>query len=147
MRAVIQRVKKATVKILSTKEERSIGNGLLVFLAIKTDDTMEMIKWFANKIVNLRIFPDSENKMNLSVQDINGEIMVISNFTLYGDVSRGFRPNFMFSANPELAKNLYQQFVEYLRNNYPIPIVSGDFGEMMDIELVNDGPVTIIIDK
>jgi D-tyrosyl-tRNA(Tyr) deacylase len=147
MRAVIQRVKKATVKILSTKEERSIGNGLLVFLAIKTDDTMEMIKWFANKIVNLRIFPDSENKMNLSVRDINGEIMVISNFTLYGDVSRGFRPNFMFSANPELAKNLYQQFVEYLRNNYPIPIVSGDFGEMMDIELVNDGPVTIIIDK
>jgi D-tyrosyl-tRNA(Tyr) deacylase len=147
MRAVIQRVKKATVRILSTKEERSIGNGLLVFLAIKTDDTMEMIKWFANKIVNLRIFPDSENKMNLSVRDINGEIMVISNFTLYGDVSRGFRPNFMFSANPELAKNLYQQFVEYLRNNYPIPIVSGDFGEMMDIELVNDGPVTIIIDK
>lgn len=147
MRAVIQRVKKATVKILSTKEERSIGNGLLVFLAIKTDDTMEMIKWFANKIVNLRIFPDSENKMNLSVKDIKGEIMVISNFTLYGDVSRGFRPNFMFSANPELAKNLYQQFVEYLRNNYPIPIVSGKFGEMMDIELVNDGPVTIIIDK
>jgi len=147
MRAVIQRVKKATVRILSTKEERSIGNGLLVFLAIKTDDTMEMIKWFANKIVNLRIFPDSENKMNLSVKDIKGEIMVISNFTLYGDVSRGFRPNFMFSANPELAKNLYQQFVEYLRNNYPIPIVSGDFGEMMDIELVNDGPVTIIIDK
>jgi D-tyrosyl-tRNA(Tyr) deacylase len=147
MRAVIQRVKKATVRILSTKEERSIGNGLLVFLAIKTDDTMEMIKWFANKIVNLRIFPDSENKMNLSVQDIKGEIMVISNFTLYGDVSRGFRPNFMFSANPELAKNLYQQFVEYLRNNYPIPIVSGEFGEMMDIELVNDGPVTIIIDK
>jgi D-tyrosyl-tRNA(Tyr) deacylase len=147
MRAVIQRVKKTTVKILSTKEERSIGNGLLVFLAIKTDDTMEMIKWFANKIVNLRIFPDSENKMNLSVRDINGEIMVISNFTLYGDVSRGFRPNFMFSANPELAKNLYQQFVEYLRNNYPIPIVSGDFGEMMNIELVNDGPVTIIIDK
>jgi D-tyrosyl-tRNA(Tyr) deacylase len=147
MRAVIQRVKKATVRILSTKEERSIGNGLLVFLAIKTDDTMEMIKWFANKIVNLRIFPDSENKMNLSVRDINGEIMVISNFTLYGDVSRGFRPNFMFSANPELAKNLYQQFVEYLRNNYPIPIVSGKFGEMMDIELVNDGPVTIIIDK
>jgi D-tyrosyl-tRNA(Tyr) deacylase len=85
--------------------------------------------------------------MNLSVRDINGEIMVISNFTLYGDVSRGFRPNFMFSANPELAKNLYQQFVEYLRNNYPIPIVSGDFGEMMNIELVNDGPVTIIIDK
>ena len=147
MRAVIQRVKKATVRILSTKEERSIGNGLLVFLAIKTDDTMEMIKWFANKIVNLRIFPDSENKMNISVRDINGEIMVISNFTLYGDVSRGFRPNFMFSANPELAKNLYQQFVEYLRNNYPIPIVSGDFGEMMNIELVNDGPVTIIIDK
>jgi len=147
MRAVIQRVKKATVRILSTKEERSIGNGLLVFLAIKTDDTMEMIKWFANKIVNLRIFPDSENKMNLSVKDIKGEIMVISNFTLYGDVSRGFRPNFMFSANPELAKNLYQQFVEYLRNNYPIPIVSGEFGEMMDIELVNDGPVTIIIDK
>jgi D-tyrosyl-tRNA(Tyr) deacylase len=147
MRAVIQRVKKATVRILSTKEERSIGNGLLVFLAIKTDDTMEMIKWFANKIVNLRIFPDSENKMNLPVRDINGEIMVISNFTLYGDVSRGFRPNFMFSANPELAKNLYQQFVEYLRNNYPIPIVSGEFGEMMDIELVNDGPVTIIIDK
>jgi len=147
MRAVIQRVKKAKVKIINSNEERSIGNGLLVFLAIHSEDSYETIKWFANKIVNLRVFPDNANKMNLSVQDVKGKLMIISNFTLYGDVSRGFRPNFMFSANPEFAKTLYEQFVDYLQRNFQVPVVSGEFGAMMEIELTNDGPVTLIIDK
>ena len=147
MRAVIQRVKKAKVKIINSNEERSIGNGLLVFLAIHSEDSYETIKWFANKIVNLRVFPDNANKMNLSVKDVKGKLMIISNFTLYGDVSRGFRPNFMFSANPEFAKTLYEQFVDYLQRNFQVPVVSGEFGAMMEIELTNDGPVTLIIDK
>ncbi len=147
MRAVIQRVKKANVKIIPANETRSIEKGLLVFLAIKSDDTFEKIKWMANKIINLRIFPDDENKMNLSVKDINGEIMIISNFTLYGDVSRGFRPNFMYSASQDFAREYFQQFVEYVKLNYQAPVVSGEFGAMMEIELINDGPVTIIIEK
>lgn len=147
MRAVVQRVKKASVKIIPKNESRSIEKGLLVFLAIKNDDTYEKIKWLANKIINLRIFPDENNKMNLSVKDINGEIMIISNFTLYGDVSRGFRPNYMYSANQDFAREYYQKFLEFVKLNYQTPVVSGEFGAMMEIELINDGPVTIIIDK
>jgi len=147
MRAVIQRVKKASVTIASTNEIRSIKTGLVVFIAIKSEDSLNEIKWMANKILNLRIFPDELGKMNLSVLDIQGEILVISNFTLYGDVSRGFRPNFMYSAEPNYAKQIYLDFVSYLKNNTSIKVVTGEFGEMMDVELINDGPVTIIIDK
>jgi D-tyrosyl-tRNA(Tyr) deacylase len=85
--------------------------------------------------------------MNLSVLDIQGELLVVSNFTLYGDVSRGFRPNFMYSAEPNYAKQIYLDFVSYLKSNTSIKVVTGEFGEMMDVELINDGPVTIIIDK
>lgn len=147
MRVVVQRVKRASVKILSANEERSIGKGLVVFIAFKSTDTFDIIKWFTNKILNLRIFPDSEGKMNLSVTDVNGEILIISNFTLYGDVSRGFRPNFMFSAEPSLANKIYQDFVDYFKSSTKLNVVLGEFREMMDVELINDGPVTIIIDK
>jgi D-tyrosyl-tRNA(Tyr) deacylase len=147
MRAVIQRVKKASVTIATTNEIRSIKTGLVVFIAIKSEDSLNEIKWMANKILNLRIFPDALGKMNLSVLDIQGEILVVSNFTLYGDVSRGFRPNFMYSAEPNYAKQIYLDFVSYLKSNTSIKVVTGEFGEMMDIELINDGPVTIIIDK
>lgn len=147
MRAVIQRVKKASVKILSNGEIRSIGNGLLVFIAFKSSDGLEEIKWFTNKILNLRVFPDPNGKMNLSVKDIGGEIMIISNFTLYGDVTKGFRPNFMLSAEPHIANKIYNEFIDYFRSTAPLEVVAGEFREMMDIELINDGPVTIIIDK
>ena len=120
---------------------------LTVLLAVSPDDTFDTIKWMCNKIVNLRIFPDDENKMNRSVLDIGGEILIISNFTLYGDVKKGFRPNYMASAPQETASKIYSETVNYLRKNYPIKVEDGLFGAMMEIELTNDGPVTIIIDK
>lgn len=147
MIAVVQRVKQSSVTIRASNEKRSIGKGLLVFLAIKNNDNIETIKWFVNKIVNLRIFPDANDKMNLSVQNVGGEIMVVSNFTLYGDVMRGFRPNFTYSAPPEVAEPIYNLFIEQLKTATQHKIVTGEFGAMMDIELVNDGPVTIIIEK
>jgi D-tyrosyl-tRNA(Tyr) deacylase len=147
MIAVVQRVKQCSVVIRSSNEKRSIGKGLLVFLAIRDDDNIDTIRWFVNKIVNLRIFPDTNEKMNLSVQNVGGEIMVISNFTLYGDVTRGFRPNFTHSASPEVAEPIYNLFVEQLKIAMQNKVAAGEFGAMMDIELVNDGPVTIIIEK
>ncbi|MCX7879456.1 MAG: D-aminoacyl-tRNA deacylase [Ignavibacteria bacterium] len=146
MRAVIQRVKKASVKIPEKALERSIGKGLLVLLAIKNGDSFEDVKWLTNKILNLRIFPDSNDKMNISVQDYGGEILIVSNFTLYGDVNRGFRPSFTDSADPTTAKRLYETFVEHIKTISKVNISTGEFGEMMDVELINDGPVTIIID-
>lgn len=147
MIAVVQRVKQCSVTIRANNEKRSIGKGLLIFLAIKNDDNIETIKWFVNKIINLRIFPDVNDKMNLSVQNVGGEIMVVSNFTLYGDVMRGFRPNFTCSAPPEVAEPIYNLFVEQIKTSTQNKVVTGEFGAMMDIELVNDGPVTIIIEK
>ncbi|MFN3306588.1 MAG: D-aminoacyl-tRNA deacylase [Candidatus Kapaibacteriota bacterium] len=147
MRAVVQKVKSASVTILSSGEKRSIGPGLLVFLAIKPTDTLAEVHWFTNKILNLRIFPDQNGKMNLSVQDIKGEILIISNFTLYGDISRGFRPNFMYSAEPNFANKIYCEFVDHIRKMTTLNIVTGEFREMMEVQLINDGPVTVILDR
>lgn len=146
MKAVVQRVSEASVEI-DNKIISKINEGLLVLIAFRDEDDEQTIKWIANKIANLRIFPDDENKMNRSVLDIRGAILIISNFTIYGDVHKGFRPNFMLSARPELAENIYNRFVSFMKNNYDIQIESGVFGAMMDIHLVNDGPVTIIIEK
>jgi D-aminoacyl-tRNA deacylase len=146
MRAVIQRVKKAIVKVdgVITGE---IGDGLLAMIAIKVDDNLEEIKWFANKLVNLRVFSDVDGKMNLSVLDINGGILLISNFTVYGDVKKGFRPNFMKSASANISEPIYKNLVDFMRKNYPIKIANGIFGAMMDVDLINDGPVTLIIER
>lgn len=146
MKVVVQRVKKASVKI-NGQIKGEISAGLLVFVAFKEDDGIEQIKWFANKLANLRIFNDEEGKMNKSALDVNGEMLIISNFTLYGDVQRGFRPSFTDSAPANIAEPLYDEFVKYLKENYPLKIEDGVFGAMMDIELINDGPVTIIIEK
>ncbi|MCL5991713.1 MAG: D-aminoacyl-tRNA deacylase [Bacteroidetes bacterium] len=146
MRTVVQRVNRASVTI-DGKVTGEIGKGLLVFLAISNSDNSEIMRWMCNKLVNLRIFPDEEGKMNKSVLDTGGGILLISNFTLYGDASKGFRPSFIKSAPPEISKPLYESMVLYLKENYPLHIASGEFGAMMDIELVNDGPVTIIIEK
>ncbi len=146
MRAVIQRVKNSVLRINGIKFS-SIDQGLLVLLGIASTDNNETIRWMANKIAHLRIFPDENEKMNLSVLDIKGDIMIISNFTLYGDVQRGFRPSFTDAAPPNIAEKIYLQFLDYMRNNYNIKIAQGIFGAMMDIEFINYGPVTIIIEK
>ncbi|ROL61322.1 D-tyrosyl-tRNA(Tyr) deacylase [Bacteroidetes/Chlorobi group bacterium ChocPot_Mid] len=146
MRAVIQKVKFAKVRVDDIIISE-ISTGLLVLLAVAENDDFSVIKWIANKIINLRIFPDSDDRMNKSVLDINGEIMIISNFTVYGDVHKGFRPNFMKSASADISKPMYLQLVNYLKDIFPNKVADGIFGAMMDIELVNDGPVTVIIEK
>jgi D-tyrosyl-tRNA(Tyr) deacylase len=146
MRAVVQRVKQAKCTI-EGKVAGEIGNGMVVLLAITHSDSHDTIKWMCNKLVNLRIFPDEENKMNKSIIDAGGGILLVSNFTLYGDTQKGFRPSFIQSAPPEIAIPVYNEMVDYLKSNYHINIATGEFGAMMDIELINDGPVTIIVEK
>ncbi|MDD5290829.1 MAG: D-aminoacyl-tRNA deacylase [Patescibacteria group bacterium] len=144
MRAVIQRAKEAEVKV-GGKIIGKISKGLLVLLAIHQDDTEDKIEKLATKIINLRIFADKADKMNLSVKDVKGEILVVSQFTLYGDTSKGNRPSFIESAKPEKAVPYYEKFVEKIKNN-GIKTETGEFGAMMEVSLINDGPVTIIID-
>ena len=144
MRAVIQRVKNAEVKI-DGKIVGKIGKGLLVLLAVHQDDTEDKIERLATKIINLRIFADEEDKMNLSVKDVGGEILVVSQFTLYGDISKGNRPSFIESAKPDKAVPYYEKFVEKIKVS-GLKTATGEFGAMMEVGLVNDGPVTIIID-
>ncbi len=146
MRSVVQKVSKANVKI-EGKIVGEIGIGLTVFVAVSKQDDYKIMEWMCNKIANLRVFLDEENKMNKSVIDINGSLLLISNFTLYGDVRKGFRPNFMKSAKPDFSEPMYDKMIEHFRNNFPVIVESGKFGAMMDVELVNDGPVTIIIEK
>lgn len=146
MKAIVQRVKFAKC-IIDGKIHSEIKNGILVLLGITHSDNMESIKWFSNKIANLRIFIDDNGKMNQSVSDINGGIMIISNFTLYGDAKKGFRPSYIDAAPPEISEPIYNDFVKYMQDNYNLNIVSGVFGAMMDLEFINSGPVTVIIEK
>lgn len=147
MKAVVQRVSKCKVNISNDNSTASIQKGLLVLLAISKNDSIDKARWMANKIINLRIFPDNNGKMNFSVMDIKGEIMIVSNFTLYGDVQRGYRPSFTDSASPEIANPIYREFIKIIRNLSGLKVETGKFGSMMKIELTNDGPVTIIIEK
>lgn len=146
MKTVIQRVKRASVSI-ENREISSIGPGLLILAGIHQDDNREIMEWVAGKIMNLRIFPDGEGKMNRSVMDTNGELLVVSQFTLYGNVQKGTRPSFIESAKPDVAEPLYDEMVSYLRGHSDLVVKEGRFGAMMDVSLVNDGPVTIIIEK
>jgi len=146
MRAVIQRVSEASVTVDGIITG-AIRHGLLVLLGIHTNDSDEQVKWMADKIIRLRIFHDEHQKMNRSVQDVNGGILVVSQFTLYGDVRKGTRPSFIESASPELAEKLYDDFVRYLKSSSNLKIETGIFAAMMDVKLTNDGPVTIILDK
>ena len=145
MKVVIQRVKESKVEIENNIFSK-INKGLLVLVGFSNEDNKEKIEWMANKIIGLRIFSDENNKMNLSVKDINGEILIVSNFTLYGELAKGYRPSFSDAANPEIAIPLYDYFVKFI-SNFGIPIKTGIFGAMMDIHLINDGPVTIILEK
>lgn len=146
MRAVIQRVSKASVTI-GGKIKEEIQSGLLVLLGIEENDTGKDIEWLVKKIIQLRIFSDADGKMNLSVQDINGDILVISQFTLFASTKKGNRPSFLRSAKPDIAIPLYEQFLSELQHQLNKELYSGEFGADMKVELINDGPVTIIIDS
>ncbi|PIR95101.1 D-tyrosyl-tRNA(Tyr) deacylase [Candidatus Falkowbacteria bacterium CG10_big_fil_rev_8_21_14_0_10_37_6] len=145
MRVVIQRVKKASVTI-NKKVVGQINDGLLVLFAVQVDDLLKDVDWLVKKIARLRIFTDSDGKLNKSITDINGSVLVVSQFTLYGDCSKGNRPSFTKSAPPEKAKEYYEKFVEQLRS-LNIKTETGRFREHMKVELINDGPTTIILDS
>ena len=146
MRAVVQRVKEAFVEV-DGKVVGKIGKGLLVLLGVGKDDTEEDLKWTADKVVNLRIFQDENGKMNLSLLDVGGELLVVSQFTLYGDARKGKRPSFTNAAPPEMGKEMYEKFVKYIEEKYGLDVQTGEFGAMMDVHLVNWGPVTILLDS
>ncbi|MGI5913547.1 MAG: D-aminoacyl-tRNA deacylase [Bacteroidales bacterium] len=146
MRVVVQRVKEASVTV-GTNVLSSIQKGLLVLVGIEENDNEEDAKWIAKKIYNLRIFDDDAGVMNLSVVEIGGDILVVSQFTLHASTKKGNRPSYIKAAKPEKAILLYNCFVESLSNLMEKPIPTGKFGAMMEINLVNSGPVTIIIDS
>ncbi len=145
MRAVIQRVTEASVTVENALVG-AIGPGLLVLLGVAEGDGEAEVRWLAHKTANLRIFSDAEGKMNLSVQDIGGAILVISQFTLHGDIRRGFRPSFTKAALPQIAAPLIELYCATLRDQH-LPVETGVFGAHMQVTLVNDGPVTIILEK
>jgi D-tyrosyl-tRNA(Tyr) deacylase len=145
MRAVIQRVNRASVTV-EGKVVGEIGKGLVVLLGVARDDTEQHAEYLSEKIAALRIFDDGEGKMNLSVKDVGGALLVISQFTLYGDVRRGLRPSWIEAAPPEVAEPLYDFFVQLTRQNVG-RVATGSFRAHMQVELVNDGPVTIMLDS
>lgn len=146
MRLVIQKVSRAKVTV-DDRITGAISQGLLVLLGIHHEDSAEDMEWLIKKLTQLRIFADAEGKMNLSVQDVGGGILVVSQFTLFADCKKGNRPSFIRSAKPDIAIPLYEAFLAQLRSKFSGPVETGEFGAMMDVELVNDGPVTIILDS
>jgi D-aminoacyl-tRNA deacylase len=144
MRAVVQRVRRAAV-VIDGETVAAIARGLLILLGVAPDDSPDEARWLADKLAGLRIFKDEADKMNLSVADVGGSLLVVSQFTLYGDCRKGRRPSFLGAAAPEIAVPLYETFVKALRS-LGLPVETGRFGAMMQVELVNDGPVTLILD-
>lgn len=145
MRAVVQRVKQAGVSV-EGKEVSRIQKGHLVLLGVGQGDTREDLEYLAEKIVNLRVFEDAQGKMNLSLKEINGQVLVVSQFTLYGDCRKGRRPSFTSAAAPETAEAFYEEFCKIL-SQQGVPVEKGVFGAHMEIDLINDGPVTLILDS
>jgi D-tyrosyl-tRNA(Tyr) deacylase len=145
MRAVIQRVRRASVTINGTVHGE-IGRGMVVLLGIHGNDRLTDLQWLAEKVVNLRIFDDQQGKMNLSLADIAGAMLIISQFTLYGDCRKGRRPGFSSAAAPDIAEPLYRRFIEEIKNKQ-VKVASGIFQAVMDVELVNEGPVTLLLDS
>ena len=146
MRVVIQRVSKASVSI-DGNEFTGIGKGLMILLGIEHEDTSEDIEWICNKIIKLRIFEDKNEVMNLSISDVRGEAMVVSQFTLHASTRKGNRPSYIRAARPDTAIPIYEEFISTLSHKLGRQVKTGEFGAMMDISLVNQGPVTILIDS
>ncbi len=146
MRLLIQRVKKAQVTV-NEQICGQIGPGMLLFLGIHKDDTPPQISWLLKKLLALRIFADSQDKMNLDIRQTQGDILVVSQFTLYGSCTNGNRPEFTEAALPEPAFLLYEKFVQELSQSFGKPVQTGIFGALMQVELVNDGPVTFLLEK
>lgn len=146
MRVVVQRVKNASVSI-QNQVKSDIGSGLLILLGIEESDNDEDVEWLCGKIARLRVFNDGDGIMNLSVADIGGELLVVSQFTLHASTRKGNRPSYIRAARPEVAIPLYDRFIDRLSALSGVTVKSGEFGAMMQVALVNDGPVTIIIDS
>ena len=149
MRVVLQRVSRAEVRIGGRVAGR-IAHGLLLLGGFTAEDAVDSdakLQWMADKIVGLRLFGDPDGKMNLALEDVGGGLLVVSQFTLYGDARKGRRPSFIDAAPPEIAVPLYERFVAILRERAPGPVETGEFGAMMDVELVNDGPVTLTLER
>ena len=146
MKLVVQRVKKSNLKI-KNKLYSSINAGMVILIGISKNDNYEMAKELANKIIKLRIFNDDNGKMNKNIMQIKGEVLVVSQFTLYADTNKGNRPSFINAAKPELAISLYNHFIDELQKLISSKVRTGKFGADMKIELINDGPVTIILEK
>jgi D-aminoacyl-tRNA deacylase len=146
MRALIQRVNEAQVTV-DDSAVGQIGSGLLVLLGVRTGDSEQEAEWLAAKTARLRIFADEEGRMNKSVLDIDGQVLVVSQFTLYGDAQKGNRPSFVGAAEPDQAERLYEHFVAHLEKELGRAVPTGSFGAMMQVSLVNDGPVTILLER
>ena len=146
MRVVIQKVKKASVKV-NNQIISEIKHGLMILVGYELDDGIEDINWLVNKITNLRIFNDHNNKMNLSLKDTDGDILLVSQFTLHASTKKGNKPSFINSLNPKVANQMYNTTIKELENSLEKKIKCGVFGELMDVELINDGPFTITIDS
>ncbi|MDL5375653.1 MAG: D-aminoacyl-tRNA deacylase [Exiguobacterium chiriqhucha] len=145
MRVLLQRVKEASV----TVDEETIGQieaGYLLLVGVTHEDTETEVNWLADKVAGLRVFEDADEKMNLSIQDVDGKVLSVSQFTLYGDTLKGRRPAFTQAAKPDIAERLYEKFNERLRT-HGLVVETGKFGAMMDVALVNDGPVTLMLEK
>ncbi len=143
---VLQRVRRAAV----TVDDRTVGqieSGLLLLVGFRPSDGEAQLSWMADKVLGLRVFPDHEGKMNLGLAEAGGEVLVVSQFTLYGNTEKGRRPSFVDAAPPEIAVPLYERFVDLLRERAPAGVETGAFGAMMQVELVNDGPVTLVIER
>jgi len=148
LKAVVQRVSRGSVDIPSEKYNQKIGKGFVILLGIKTGDDENDVNFVADKCCNLRIMEDENGKMNLSLKDIEGEILIISQFTLYGDTAKGNRPSFIEAARPEEAIPLYEKFIKRVQSNLgKDKVKTGIFGAMMNIEIINDGPVTVIVES
>ncbi len=146
MRIVLQRVSRAQVTVEGRLVGR-IGGGFVLLVGFRAGDGDEQIAWMADKVLGLRVFPDADGKMNLGLEDTGGDLLVVSQFTLYGDARKGRRPSFVDAAAPEVAVPLYQRFVALLREGAPGKVETGEFGAHMDVEMVNDGPVTLVLER
>lgn len=148
MRALVQRVSSGSVTVEKENYSESIGKGMVILLGVKEGDTENDMIFVADKCCNLRIFEDAAEKMNLSISDIDGEILLVSQFTLYGETAKGNRPSFTMAAKPEYANDLYEKFIARIKSNLgEQKIKTGIFGAMMEVKIINDGPVTLIVES